>query len=435
MGLVKYFFIVNQRGSPILVRGFLDEASQSVVELFYQRLISDPPPQPVFRLDGINFAYIVHNSLYFVMATRESMAPNVLLALLKRIPILITDYTGKCTERTFQKNLGLAYEIIDEVLSFGCPQATDSSNLLHLVFNTVPYDLNILPEFLQRSLFPNSGYERPLALPLEQRGKSANEIYLIIQESVSLTLNGQNQVLRSSISGRGIIKSYLQGLPSVLLQLDPMMTVANRPIPKNLPLKYDDICFAPFVQSQSFDSDRSMTFQPPDGENEIFTYRTSRPFQPPFTFSINFETVMAKVVVVRLSIQSLFPASLTASNVTASFQCPVEISSVSCEIPTNLLDTQTPDYDRSTRQARWTIKTFPGMREFSVRFRFIFEDGLSGAAETVLGPISLQYQIDNFLASGLSVKNFMASTQGSASPPNKWSRLITDASCYTANLI
>ena len=106
-----------------------------------------------------------------------------------------------------------------------------------------------------------------------------------------------------------------------------------------------------------------MTFQPPDGENEIFTYRTSRPFQPPFTFSINFETVMAKVVVVRLSIQSLFPA------------------------------------------------------------------------ETVLGPISFQSQIDNFLASGLSVKNFMASTQGSARPPNKWSRLITDTSCYTANLI
>ena len=435
MGLVKYFFIVNQRGSPILVRGFLDEASQSVVELFYQRLISEPPPQPVFRLDGINFAYIVYNSLYFVIATRESMAPNVLLALLKRIPVLITDYTGKCSERTFQKNLALAYEIIDEVLSFGCPQATDSSNLLHLVFNTVPYDLNILPEFIQRSLFPGSGYERPLALPIEQRGKTSNEIYLVIQESVSLTLSPQNQLLRSNISGRGLIKSYLQGLPSVLLQLDPMMTVANRPIPKNLPLKYDDICFAPFVQAQSFDSDRSMTFQPPDGENEIFTYRTTRPIPPPFTFSVVFETVMAKVIVVRISIQSSFPSTIHATDVTTIFQCPIEISSVSCEIPSSLLDSQVPDYDRKSRQAKWTIKNFPGMQEYSVRFRFIFDDGLSGAAETVLGPISLQYQIENYLTSGLSVKNFMASTQGSASPPKKWSRLVSDASCYTINLI
>jgi len=435
MGLVKYFFVINQRGSPIVVRGFLDEASQSVIELFYQRIISDPPPASVFRLDGINFAYIVHNSLYFVTATKDSMAPNVLLSLLKRIPVIINDYIGKCSERSIQENLGLVYEVVDEILSFGCPQATDSTNLLHLIFNVVPESNSLIPEFITRSIFPGTSYDRPLALPCDQRSKTTNEIYLIVRETASVTMTTQNQILRSNVIGRGIIKSFLQGLPSVLLQLDPQMTVANRLIPKTFALKYDDICFAPFVNSQSFDSDRSITFAPPDGENEIFTYRTSRPIQPPFTYQVVFESVMAKVVVVRLSIQSTFPPQIKATNVTTIFQCPIEISSVSCELPSSVFEAQFPSYDRGTRQASWCIKEFTGLTEYSVRFRFIFDDGLSAAAETILGPISLKYEIDNMLISGLTIKNFMASTQGSQSPPSKWSRLVSDASCYTVNLI
>jgi len=435
MGLIKYFFVLNGRGSPIIVRGFLDEASQSIVETFYQRLIADPPPQPVFRLDGINFAYAPINSLYFVTATRDSMAPSMLLEIMSRISVVITDYAGKCTEKSLQKNLALAYEIVDEVLSFGCPQATDSSNLLHLVHNVVSYDENIITDFIKDTLFPGSTFDRPLALPLDQRLKTQNEIFLIINETVNLTLNTQNQILRCNICGKGSIKSFLQGQPSVLLQLDPQMTVASRPIPKNLALKYDDICFAPFVQSQSFDSDRSMTFAPPSGESDIFSYRTSRPIQPPFTFSIVFESVMAKVVVVRLSLQSTFPPNYHATDVTTIVQCPVEISSVSCEIPSGVLGSQTPGYDRATRQATWIVKDFPGMQEFSIRFRFIFDNGLSAPAETILGPIALKYTIENFLASGLSLKNFMASTSGSASPPKKWSRLISTGGCYTINLI
>ena len=436
MGLIKYFFCINSRGNPVVIRAFLTEPVHTVVETFYAKIASSNPPPSVFRCDNMNFAYVCEAQLYFVIVTEESMSPALLLELLSRIVSVISDYAGRCTELIMQQNLGLVYEIVDEVLSFGCPQATDSSNLLHLVHNAVKYNKGLnLGGVVIMSPFDDQDYDRPLALSVDQRSLFTNEVFFVLNERIEVQLNINNQVTRSTVTGVGIIKSFLQGQPSILIQLDPQMTVATRSIPQNLLLKYDDIVFAPFVQSQSFDSDRSITFAPPEGESTIFRYRTSRPIDPPYTLTPVFENKQAKAVVLRLSIRSHYDPDNIPPEVKVVFQCPVEISNASCELPPVVASTQSSEYNPKTRQVTWTIQKFTGMQEFSGRFRFIFDNGIPGAAENILGPISLEYSRVGRLPSGLSVKNYVVSTSGSATPPKRWIKEISTATCFTFNFI
>lgn len=435
MGLIKYFFSLNQRGSPIVVRAFLEEPTQTVLEAFYSKITQPNPPPSVFRHDNLNFAYVFQNQIYFAVATEESMSPALLLELLERIISVISDYAGKCTEMVIQQNLGLVYEIVDEVLSFGCPQATDSSNLLHLVHNTVNYDQSLFSELMSTVFKDGQTYERPLALTVDKRSESPNEVFFILDEKIEVLLNSGNSPVRTTITGVGKIKSFLQGQPSVLVQLDPQMTVATRSISQNLYLKYDDIVFAPFVQTQSFDSDRTITFSPPEGESVIFKYRCSRPIDPPFTFTPVFENKQTKAVVLRLSIQSHFDAESYAENFEVYFQCPVEISNASCELPASVAETQSSYFDQKKRQVVWKINVFKGLQEYSGRFRFIFDNGIPCAAENLMGPISLKFNMFGKLVSGMSVKNYVVSTSGSQTPPKRWIKELNSASCYTYNFI
>jgi hypothetical protein len=213
------------------------------------------------------------------------------------------------------------------------------------------------------------------------------------------------------------------------------MFFATRGTPQNLELKYDDIVFAPFVQAHSFDSDRSIAFSPPQGLTTLFNYRTTRPFKAPFAIVPYFENKQVKVVVVRVSVQSTYPAEQSATGFELRFQVPVETSNASCELPSSVADKQSGEYDAKSRQVVWKITKFPGLSEFSARFRFIFDHGIPTAAETLLGPLALQFHLLDTLPSGASIKNINVSTAGSSTPPKRWVKMETVASCYTFNLI
>ena len=438
MGTINYFFVLNRRGTPIVVRAFLEQVHSIVIEEFYQRLIANPPPDPVFRQGRYNYAFIDYHELYFVLATSSCMSSSLLLELLTRIVKLLADYIGRCSELTIQTNLGLVYEIIDEVLSFGCPQSTDTTNLTPLVYHTCQYQSKLLHDILKVDFggVQKESFFRPLALDIKQKLKMPNEIFLFLVEKLQIQMTTDNKVIRSNIIGQCYTKSFLQGSPSVLVKFDPQMTVTTRPkIPTNLKLKYDDIVFSSFVNFSSFDSDRSITFTPPPGQTILCSYRTSRSFLPPFSTHVFFENIQTKVVVVRVTLQSTYSSEFTAEDVSVTFQCPVETSSASCEIAESQEKVQKSEFNPKTRQVKWSIKEFKGLQEISARFRFIFDTGLTGAPERVLGPISFDFTLIGYLPSGLSIVDYVASTTGTDEAPQRWQKIMTTASSYTVSMI
>ena len=434
--MIEHFFIVDKKGFALAARSFLTEPNHQIITDFHERVSSNPPPDPVFQVDGMNYASYLNGNLYFVLATHDASASgSTLLNLLERLVQVITDYAGTCTELVLQRNLALVFEIVEEVICFGFPQATDSTNLLHLVHNTVKYDRSLLEKIDVLNVFPEHDFDRPIAILQRKKDKLRNEMFVVLTEKLNVVLDCDNHILRCETVGSCLVKSFLQGQPVVYIQLDPHMTVETRKMPQNFGLDYDDIVFAPFVYPDTFDVDRSFRVAPPEGQNVLFTYRTGRPIILPYTISVVFENRQPKAAVVRVSLQSNYPAEVTAEDVAVIFQCPVETSNAACELPPTVQEFQSQEYDEKERQVTWRIKKFKGLCEYSARFRFIFDNGIPVAAEKILGPISLKFNIVDYVASGLSIHKIDVSTSGSEKPPKKWMRQTTIAGDYTYELM
>ena len=439
MGQVKHFFILNSRGNPLVTRAFEDEPSHKLIEVFFQQAAGDIRVPPVFIHDGVTFISVLYEKLFFVFATEDDMCPTLLLELLNRIATTMADYMGSCSEVTITKNLALAMEIVDEIMCFGTPQHTDSSHLLHLVHNTISTNTTLATQIADkitgRDIDPNVSFGRPLALSLDKRSTYPNEIFVLIKEKLNFACGPQQQLYRSSVIGSIMSKSYLQGSPSCTLMLDQQITVASRSMHRNAMLAYDDIIFSPFVTSTSFDADRTISFVPPDGLAPLCNYRTTRSYNPPFLVTPFFEIRQQKVCTIRVAVQSTYLPEMVANEVLVRFQYPPEASNASVEIPDSVKGSQMSIIHERQRQAVWIIHDFHGKTEFSARFRFIFDDGIPAAPEAVLGPILMDFEVTDLTPSGMNVRGFVVSTQGTSNPPQKWFKFTAVSGNYSISLI
>jgi hypothetical protein len=70
--------------------------------------------------------------LLFLATTRRNVAPSVVLELLSRIAAVLKDYCGVLNEETLRKNFILAYELLDEMIDFGCDRGGLAASSLTL---------------------------------------------------------------------------------------------------------------------------------------------------------------------------------------------------------------------------------------------------------------------------------------------------------------
>lgn len=93
--------------------------------------------EPIFNIEGINFAYLKKSSIYVVATTRFNISPSYILELLNRIIVIIKDFCGVINEEVIRKNFVLIYEILDEIIDFGHPQLTNTSHIKPLIASEV----------------------------------------------------------------------------------------------------------------------------------------------------------------------------------------------------------------------------------------------------------------------------------------------------------
>lgn len=111
--MISQIFILSARGDSIINRDFRSDLIKNTPELFYRRVkLAKGDCEPIFNIEGINFAYIKIASLYVVATTRFNSSPAFILELLHRIIVVIKDFCGQITEETIRKNFVLIYEIL-----------------------------------------------------------------------------------------------------------------------------------------------------------------------------------------------------------------------------------------------------------------------------------------------------------------------------------
>lgn len=162
-------------------------------------------------MEGTSFAYIRHKNLYLVGASRAN--PNVALLLeflMQKLRILKSYLGDDFTDEAVQSNFTLIYELFDETMDYGYPQNC-AVDVLKLYIN----EGNLRSSSAETKTGAALTSQITGAIDWRREGLRyrSNEIYIDVQETVTLLTSTTGQVLRAEIVGKVMMKALLTGMP------------------------------------------------------------------------------------------------------------------------------------------------------------------------------------------------------------------------------
>jgi len=126
-----------------------------------------------------------------------------------------------------------------------------------------------------------------------------NEAFVDVIEDVNLLMSAQGTVLRADVNGQIVMRAYLSGVPECKFGLNDRLLLdgdgltrpsgnkggqkATRAAAGSVTL--EDCQFHQCVKLGKFDTDRIISFVPPDGEFELMRFVFVPPPPPPLALS------------------------------------------------------------------------------------------------------------------------------------------------------
>eukprot|EP01083_Nonionella_stella_P034064 93253_1 len=444
--MLSQFFILTPRGDTIISRDFRGDLPKGTAEIFFRHVKmwkgrnEDAPP--VFNLDGVNYFYLRHGGLFLAATTIQNVAPSMVCELLHRFSRLFKDYCGVLSEESIRQNFALIYELLDEIIDHGYPQGTSAELLKAYIYNTpvvIEKKRGVMDAFgvsdSRKKTTPSSSVDKPIAMARGGGKKGQrNEIFVDIFERINVVFNSSGYALSSSIDGSIQMKSYLAGNPELRLALNEDLVIGKSNASGNYGLVVLDDCnFHECVRLDEFDSTRTLSLFPPDGEFSVLNYRITGEFRAPFRIFPFFDLVSPYKVELTIKIRADIPEQNYGGNVHVQFPVPKSTASVSCDLTSGVAG-QTTEYNSSDRKVIWRIKKFTGGTEQTLRVKIAFAAAVTSIIRKEIGPINMSFEIPMYNASHLQVRYLRIMETTKSYNPFRWVRYVTRSSSYICRL-
>lgn len=445
-------FITDLAGKSIISRNYRgDIPLTKAIDRFTKYLaeVEDDMMKPVFHVDsngdvldledvgstgpgGYTYVYVQHNNLYLCAVTCRNSNIALIATFLIQLASVFKDYFGTLEEEAIRDNFVCIYELLDETMDHGMPQAMDST---------------ILRSFITQNGNRSSADSKskpPVALTnavswrAEGIKHKKNEIFLDVVEKLNLLVGANGNVLHSEINGAVKMKSYLSGMPELKLGLnDKLMfeaTGRSNQARSNKAVELEDIKFHQCVRLARFENDRTISFIPPDGEFDLMTYRLNTHVKPLIWVEAVVEPHKGSRIEYMIKTRSQFKSRSVANNVEIMIPVPPDVDSPSFKSSVGNV-TYLPDKDAVV----WNIKQFHGGREYLMRAHFGLpsisasdvvdtadKKGKHGqsAENSWKAPIGVKFEIPYFTVSGIQVR-YLKIIEKSGYQALPWVRYIT----------
>ncbi|KAK2087353.1 AP-1 complex subunit mu-2 [Saguinus oedipus] len=326
-----------------------------------------------------------------VATTLKNANASLVYSFLYKTIEVFCEYFKELEEESIRDNFVIVYELLDELMDFGFPQTTDSK---------------ILQEYItQQSNKLETGKSRvpptvTNAVSWRSEGikYKKNEVFIDVIESVNLLVNANGSVLLSEIVGSIKLKVFLSGMPELRLGLNDRVLFELTGRSKNKSVELEDVKFHQCVRLSRFDNDRTISFIPPDGDFELMSYRLSTQVKPLIWIESVIEKFSHSRVEIMVKAKGQFKKQSVANGVEISVPVPSDADS-----PRFKTSVGSAKYVPEKNVVIWSIKSFPGGKEYLMRAHF----GLpSVEKEEVEGrpPIGVKFEIPYFTVSGIQVR-------------------------------
>mmetsp|Transcript_4356 Transcript_4356/g.14448 ORF Transcript_4356/g.14448 Transcript_4356/m.14448 type:complete len:465 (+) Transcript_4356:75-1469(+) len=460
--MLSLFFVLSPRGDTIISKDYRGDSPSGAAESFFRKVKfwgKEKGPQaksgaeeaygsapPIILIDGMTYVWVKRYGLMFACNTRFNASASLIIELLNRMIKVFKDYCGVLTEEAIRKNFILIYELLDEVVDFGYAQGTSTENLKTFIYNEpvlvdsqkalrVVQSLSTKTQPSSSVHKPISGVQTPNALAAAAASTGAktdrNEIFVDILERLTMLFAPSGSVIHSSIDGAIQMKSYLAGNPELRLALNEDLVVGKGGAYGSVVL--DDCNFHECVRLDDFESNRLLSFFPPDGEFVVLNYRCTGEFRAPFRVLPSVDELspfqLEVVVVVRADV----PETNYGANVTVTV--PVPRSCAGATVSIGSAGQQQPgqtsaDYDAVEKKLKWHVKKFQGGQELSFRAKVALSSMCTAQTRKEVGPVSLAFEIPMYNVSNLQVKYLRIAQADKSYNPYRWVRYVTKSSSY-----
>lgn len=455
--MASAIFFLDLKGKPLLSRNYRGDIPLSAVEKFPLLLLEAEEETsvvpPCFSRHGINYLYITHNDLYVLALTKRNSNAAEILLFLHRVTTVLTEYFKRLTEESIRDNFVIIYELLDEMMDFGHPQTTDTQILQeYITQESRALDVQVRPPVA----VTNAVSWRSEGLTYRK-----NEAFLDVVESVNMMVSASGKVLRSEILGSIQMKCYLSGMPELRLGLndrvifDRQSNTTGQILPSRGagsagsggkgPIELEDIKFHQCVRLSRFESDRTISFIPPDGEFELMSYRLNTSVKPLIWVDCRFKNFSNSRIEIQARARAQFKSRSHANDIDIIIPVPD--------------DADSPKFKSSLGNVKWKpelsaivwhIKKLVGGREITMTAELNLpsvrgDDGAavtsgevglprsSGYSGSTTGanfstsnkPISVKFTIPFFTTSGIQVRYLKIIEPKLQYPSYPWVRYVT----------
>ncbi|CAL5436517.1 unnamed protein product [Camellia sinensis] len=420
---------------------------------------------PVRQIGGCSFFYMRISNVYIVIVVSSNA--NVACAfkfVVEAVQLFKSYFGGAFDEDAIRNNFVLIYELLDEIMDFGYPQNL-SPEILKLYitqegvrspFSSKPADKPV----------PNATLQVTGAVGWRREGLvyKKNEVFLDIVESVNLLMSSKGSVLRCDVTGKILMKCFLSGMPDLKLGLNDKIGLEKESQIKSRPTKrgdsrfvsggftgsngcgiegdghriasvrggktieLDDVTFHQCVNLTRFNSEKTVSFVPPDGEFELMKYRITEGVNLPFRVLPTIKELGRTRMEVNVKVKSVFGAKMFALGVVVKIPVPKQTAKTSFQVTSGRAK-----YNAAIDCLVWKIRKFPGQTEPTLSAEVELISTMTEKKSWTRPPIQMEFQVPMFTASGLRVR-FLKVWEKSGYNTVEWVRYITKAGSYEIRL-
>uniref|UniRef100_W5MAI4 AP-3 complex subunit mu-1 n=1 Tax=Lepisosteus oculatus TaxID=7918 RepID=W5MAI4_LEPOC len=392
--MIHSLFLINPAGDIFLEKHWKSAVSRSVCDYFLEAQGKVSEPQnvpPVIPTPHHYLINILRGKIFFVSVCQTEVPPLFVIEFLHRVAETFQDYFGECSEAAVKDNVVIVYELLEEMLDNGFPLATES-NILKELIRPPTILRSVVNTITGKSCSSNVGETLPTGqlstIPWRRAGVkyTNNEAYFDVVEEIDAILDKSGTTVFAEIQGVVDACVKLSGMPDLTLSfMNPRLL--------------DDVSFHPCVRFKRWESERVLSFIPPDGNFRLMSYHVSA------------QNLVAIPVYVKHNISFRENGSLGQFDVTVgpkqTMGKTVEAVVVTVHMPkvvlsVNLTATQgTSTYDPVTKILTWDIGKINPQKLPNLKGTVCLQSGAPKPEENPT--LSIQLKIQQLAISGLKV--------------------------------
>ena len=263
-----------------------------------------------------------------------------------------------------------------------------------------------------------------------------NEAFVDVIEDVNLLMSATGTVLRADVNGQIVMRAYLSGTPECKFGLNDRLTLEeNQSAPSGNragtkatraaagTVSLEDCQFHQCVKLGKFDTDRVISFVPPDGEFELMRYRATENVNLPFKVHAIVNEVNKTRVDYSIAIRANYGSKLFATNVVIRIPTPLNTAKISERVSQGKAK-----YEPEHNNIVWKIQRFTGQSEYVLTADATLT-AMTHQKAWSRPPLSLSFSLLMFTSSGLLVRYLKVFEKNNYSSV-KWVRYMTRAGNY-----